>query len=100
MSIKNKLAALLRRWAYAMYPETPAALPPGYKVRKIVAYDYLRYLPIEEEDEDVKRQLRRELAKEITAKNDSPVDIRVERAAIPGELLEYTAVLYVGIKEK
>lgn len=35
--MKKKLAALLRRWAYALHPETPATLPPGYKVAKVVS---------------------------------------------------------------
>ena len=37
MEIKTKLAALLRRWAYALHPETPATLPPGYQVKKVVS---------------------------------------------------------------
>lgn len=98
--MKKKLAALLRRWAYALHPETPATLPPGYQVRKFNAFDYLRELPDEKEDEAVKYGLRRELAKEVMAKDSSPVTFRVERAAIPGKLLEYTATLYVGVKTK
>lgn len=35
--MKKKLAALLRRWAYALHPETPATLPPGYQVAKLVS---------------------------------------------------------------
>ena len=37
MEIKTKLAALLRRWAYALHPETHATLPPGYKEKNVVS---------------------------------------------------------------
>lgn len=37
MEIKAKLAALLRRWAYALHPETSATLPPGYDLKQVVS---------------------------------------------------------------
>ena len=37
MKIKAKFAALLRRWAYALNPETPATLPTGYELAKVVS---------------------------------------------------------------
>lgn len=39
--MKKKLAALLRRWAYALHPETSATLPPGYDLKQVVSqYSY------------------------------------------------------------
>jgi hypothetical protein len=34
MKIKAKFAALLRRWAYALNPETPATLPTATSLQK------------------------------------------------------------------
>lgn len=98
MKIKNKFAALLRRWAYALNPETPATLPPGYQVAKVVSYD--AYAPQNGKMPDantvsvIAGRLRKTVLEQIA--DCGYIRTRADIAAVPGGLIEYEASLYVG----
>lgn len=102
MSIKNKLAALLRRWAYALNPETPATLPPGYQVAKIVSTD--TYAPIDGTMPDantasvIMGSLKANVLEQII--DCGYIRARADIAPVPGGLVEYEASLYVGFIPK
>lgn len=102
MSIKNKLAALLRRWAYALHPETPATLPPGYQVAKVVSSD--TYAPIDGKMPDaktaevIKGYLKANVLEQIT--DCGYIREITDVAPVPGGLIEYEASLYVGFIPK
>lgn len=102
MEIKTKLAALLRRWAYALHPETPATLPPGYKMAKVVSnFRYLNTdgkMPTEAEV----AQYRKTLAEEVLAliQGADYIRHRADIHPVPGGLVDYEASLYVGFIPK
>ncbi|TFU95285.1 hypothetical protein E4T81_01785 [Barnesiella sp. WM24] len=102
MKIKDKFAALLRRWAYALHPETPATLPPGYQVAKIVRSD--AYAPTDGTMPPpgvvslIRGQLIAEVAEQVI-KGDY-IRTRADIAPVPGGLIEYEASLYVGFIPK
>ena len=102
MEIKTKLAALLRRWAYALHPETPATLPPGYKVAKVVSQvSHLVQegkMPLEE----VVRLYRDYLTEEVLGriKDFGYIRHRADIHPVPGGLVDYEASLYVGFIPK
>lgn len=102
MSIKNKFAATLRRWAYALNPETPATLPPGYQVAKIVSTD--TYTPIDGTMPDantasvIMGSLKANVLEQII--DCGYIRARADIAPVPGGLVEYEASLYVGFIPK
>lgn len=100
--MKKKLAALLRRWAYALHPETPATLPPGYQVAKIVSTD--AYAPNDGKTPDantasvIMGSLKANVLEQII--DCGYIRARADIAPIPGGLIEYEASLYVGYLPK
>lgn len=100
--MKKRIAALLRRWAYALSPETPATLPPGYQVAKVVSQ--VSHL-IEEgktPPEEVVKQYRDRLTEEVLEgiKDFGYIRHRADVHPIPGGLIDYEASLYVGFIPK
>ena len=104
MKIKNKLAALLRRWAYALHPETPATLPPGYQVAKLNATYNYALSPGEEAPDELKARMVTNILTDnlIGGLRQRPecFNLRADIAPIPGGLIEYSASLYIGFKPK
>lgn len=100
--MKKKLAALLRRWAYALHPETPATLPPSYQVAKVVSSD--AYAPIDGKMPDantaavIMGSLKANVLEQIIDCNY--IRARADIAPVPGGLVEYEASLYVGFIPK
>lgn len=100
--MKKKFAALLRRWAYALHPETPATLPPGYKVAKVVSYD--AYAPTDGKMPDanyisvVMGSLKTAVLEQII--DCDYIRARADISPVPGGLIEYEASLYVGYLPK
>ena len=96
--MKKKIAALLRRWAYALNPETPATLPPGYQVAKVVST--IGY-PLPEgrmpTPETIKRNYNR-LTEEVLMQVQYCGYIRhsADIHPVPGGMVDYEASLYVG----
>lgn len=102
MKFKAKFAAILRRWAYALNPETPATLPPGYQVTKIVSYDTYasedRKMPTPEIVSLIRGNLESDVIEQVMHGNF--IRSRADIAAVPGGLIEYEASLYVGFIPK
>lgn len=100
--IKTKLAALLRRWAYALQPETSATLPPGYKVAKVVSLISHPIqdgkMPTEAEVSDYRKRLAAGIVSNIS--DLGYIRYRADIAAVPGGLIDYEASLYVGFIPK
>lgn len=96
--MKKKIAALLRRWAYALNPETPATLPPGYQVAKIVSYDTYASedgkMPTPEIVNLIRGNLESDVIEQVM--HGDFIRSRADIAAVPGGLIEYEASLYVG----
>lgn len=104
MEIKTKLAALLRRWAYALHPETPATLPPGYQVARLNAsYNYALSPGEKAPDKLITRMVTNILTDELVGKlRQRPewFNLRAEIAPVPGGLIEYSGSLYIGFIPK
>lgn len=102
MEIKTKLAALLRRWAYALHPETPATLPPGYQVAKVVSQvSHLVQegkMPPTAVVEHYRRALTEEVLERI--KDFGYIRHRADIHPVPGGLVDCEASLYVGFIPK
>lgn len=102
MNIKEKLAALLRRWAYALHPETPATLPPGYEVAKIVSTDAYASndgkMPDANTAQVIMGCLKTNVLEQII--DCGYIRARADIAPVPGGLIEYEASLYVGFIPK
>lgn len=100
--MKKKIAALLRRWAYALSPETPATLPPGYQVAKIVSYDDYAPKDGKTPDAELSRIIKGKLEAEVIEQviGGGYIRTRTDIAAVPGGLIEYEASLYVGFIPK
>lgn len=100
--MKKKLAALLRRWAYALHPETPATLPPGYQVAKVVSQISHPIqggmMPPKEVVNDYRDSLTKEVLERI--KDFGYIRYRADIAPVPGGLIDYEATLYIGFKPK
>ena len=96
--MKKLLAALLRRWAYALHPETPATLPPGYQVAKLVSRDNLLLEDGKMPSTEIVSLIRGGLETDIIEKvmQGNYIRSRADIAAVPGGLIEYEASLYVG----
>lgn len=100
--MKKKLAALLRRWAYALHPETPATLPPGYQVAKVVSSEM--YAPVDGRMPDkntadvIKGSLKANVLEQII--DCGYIRDITDVAPVPGGLVEYEASLYVGFIPK
>lgn len=96
--MKKKIAALLRRWAYALNPETPATLPPGYQVKKVVSYDTYASedgkMPPPEIVSLIRGNLESDVLEQIM--HGDYIRSRADIAPVPGGLIEYEASLYVG----
>lgn len=107
MRIKEKFAALLRRWAYALSPESSRTLPPDYEVKKLEAYDCFRqdepqpgekFRPVP--DAILRRRIRAGLVENLIEQLRNDPDcfhIKADIAPVPGGLVEYNATLYVGV---
>ncbi len=100
--MKKKIAALLRRWAYALNPETPATLPPGYQVAKVVGYDTYASedgkMPDANTVSLIMGSLKAGILKQII--DCDYIRCRADIAPVPGGLIEYEASLYVGFIPK
>lgn len=98
MEIKTKLAALLRRWAYALHPETHATLPPGYQVAKVVSRVSHLVQEGKMPPEEVVRLYRDYLTEEVLGriKDFGYIRHRADIHPVPGGLVDYEASLYVG----
>lgn len=105
--MKKRIAALLRRWAYALNPENSRTLPPGYEVQKLEAYDCFRQpeakpgerfrqVPDAETTRRIRAGLVENLIKQLRNDPDC-VRVRAEISPVPGGLVEYRAALYVGV---
>lgn len=98
MEIKTKLAALLHRWAYAIHPETPATLPPGYELTKVVCFHTVTpqdgRLQTTEEVKDIRQNLTKRVLNLI--ERYGYIQHHVDIAPVPGGLIDYEATLYVG----
>lgn len=96
--MKKKIAALLRRWAYALNPETPATLPPGYQVAKVVSYDTFPTengkMPDANTVSVIMGSLKANVLEQII--DCGYIRSRADIAPVPGGLIEYEASLYVG----
>lgn len=97
--MKKLLAALLRRWAYALHPQTPATLPPGHEVVKVVSRKTFALpdgkLPEPRTVEGIRQQLTAEILERIDTRF---IRYRADLAPIPGGMVEYSASVYVGFK--
>lgn len=102
MEIKTTLAALLRRWAYALHPETPATLPPGYQVKKVVSNLSHFITDGKMPPEEVVRLYRDYLTEEVLGriKDFGYIRHRADIHPVPGGLVDYEASLYVGFIPK
>lgn len=104
MNLKDKFAAFLRRWAYALSPESSRTLPPGYEVRVLRATHNYALQPGEDiPDKLITRMVTNILTDDlITGLRSRPecFNLRADLAPIPGGLVEYSAVLYVGVPQK
>lgn len=100
--MKKKLAALLRRWAYALSPETPATLPPGYQVAKIVSTDAYASNDGTMPDANTARVIMGSLKANVLEQiiDCDYIRARADIAPVPGGLIEYEASLYVGFIPK
>lgn len=100
--MKKKLASLLRRWAYALHPETPATLPPGYQVAKVVSTDTILLkdgkMPDANTASVIMGSLKTNVLEQII--DCGYIRARADIAPIPGGLVEYEASLYVGFIPK
>lgn len=100
--MKKKLAALLRRWAYALHPETPATLPPGYQLKKLVSYDtYISEdgkMPNAQIVSLIRGNLETDVIEQVM--QGDYIRSRADIAPVPGGLVEYEASLYVGFIPK
>lgn len=100
--MKKKIAALLRRWAYALHPETPTTLPPGYQVAKVVSQISHIVQEGKMPPEAVVRRYRDSLTEEVLEriKDFGYIRHRADIHPVPGGLVDYEASLYVGFKPK
>lgn len=100
--MKKKIAALLRRWAYALHPETSATLPPGYQLKKVVSYDtYISEdgkMPTPEIVSLIRGNLETDVIEQVM--QGDYIRARADIAPIPGGLVEYEGSLYVGFIPK
>lgn len=102
MKIKDKFAASLRRWAYALHPETPATLPPGYQVAKLVSCENFPLedgtMPSPEIHSLIRGGLETDVLEQVM--QGDYIRSRADIAPVPGGLIEYEASLYVGFIPK
>lgn len=101
MSIKTKFATFLRRWAYALHPETPATLPPGYQVVRLSSYDTYAPeggKPLPEIVSLIRGNIETDVIEQLM--HGGYIRTRADFAAVPGGLIEYEASLYVGYLPK
>lgn len=100
--MKKKIAALLRRWAHALHPETPATLPPGYQLAKVGAVIHHAVtegkMPPAKVVEDYRNQLIDGVLNHI--KDCGYIRCRADIHPVPGGLVDYEASLYVGFIPK
>lgn len=96
--MKKKIAALLRRWAYALNPETPATLPPGYELAKVVST--VGYplpdgkMPTPETIKHFYKVLTEEVLTQV--QECGYIRHRADIHPVPGGMVDYEATLYVG----
>lgn len=99
--MKKIFAALLRRWAHALNPETPATLPPGHEVVKVVSRKAFTFPDGKMPDAATVEGIKRAMTEEILSRIDTRfIRYRADLAPIPGGLIEYSASLYIGFKPK
>ncbi|WP_304479570.1 hypothetical protein [uncultured Duncaniella sp.] len=98
MKIKAKFAALLRRWAYALNPETPATLPTATSLPKVVSI--VGYplpdgkMPTPETIKHFYKVLTEEVLTQV--QDCGYIRHRADIHPVPGGMIDYEASLYVG----
>ena len=96
--MKKKIAALLRRWAYALHPETSATLPPGYELKKVVSQYSYTLKDGKMPEAAVVDSFRDAIADDIIEYAKDAINFRADIHPVPGGMVDYIGTLYVGIK--
>lgn len=102
--MKKSLARLLRRWAFALHPETPNELPPGYETLEVNAvYVYPDYYSIFDPDDigreaEIPEKLWATIGRKMA--NAGAITYTREQEACPAARDYLIATAYVGVKKK
>ncbi len=96
--MKKKLAALLRRWAYALHPETSATLPPGYDLKQVVSQYRYTLKEGKMPEAAVVDSFRDAITDDIIKYVKDAITFRADINSVPGGMVEYIGTLYVGFK--
>lgn len=96
--MKKKFAALLRRWAYALHPETSATLPPGYNLKQVVSQYSYTLKDGKMPEAAVVESFRDAITDDIIKYVKDAINFRADIHPIPGGMVDYIGTLYVGIK--
>lgn len=96
--MKKKLAALLRRWAYALHPETSATLPLGYDLKQVVSQYRYTLKDGKMPEAAVVESFRDAITDDIIEYVKDAINFRADIHPIPGGMVDYIGTLYVGIR--
>lgn len=96
--MKKKLAALLRRWAYALHPETSATLPPGYDLKQVVSQYRYTLKDGKMPEAAVVDSFRDAITDDIIKYVKDAINFRADINPVPGGMVDYIGTLYVGFK--
>ena len=96
--MKKKLAALLRRWAYALHPETSATLPPGYDLKQVVSQYRYTLKEGKMPEAAVVDSFRDAITDDIIKYVKDAITFRADINPVPDGMVEYIGTLYVGFK--